>query len=59
MQVFAKAGADTGQATQPLDFLRLQLAFAIDDAVVDLQPIFVGQQLFHPVVEFEEGADQD
>ena len=59
MQIFAKAGADTGQATQPLDFLRLQLAFAIHDAHVDLQSVLVRQQLLHPIVELEEGADQD
>jgi len=38
--------------------LRLQLAFAVDDAHVDLEPVFVLQQLFHPVIELEEGADQ-
>jgi len=59
VQVFAEAGADVGQAAQPFNLLRLQLAFAVDDTHVDLQPVFVGQQLFHAVVELEEGADQD
>jgi hypothetical protein len=29
----------------------LQLTFAVDDAHVNLEPILVGQQLFHAVVE--------
>ena len=58
MQVLAEAGADVGQVAQPFGFLRLQLAFAIDDANVDFQPVLVRQQFLHPVVQFEEGADQ-
>ncbi len=58
MQVFAKAGADIGLRFEPFNFLRLQLAFAVDDAHVDLQAVLVFQQLFHAVVELEEGADQ-
>lgn len=59
MQVFAEAGANVGQTAQPFDFLWLQLAFAVHDAHVDLDPVLVRQQLFHAVVELEEWADQD
>lgn len=58
MQVFAKAGADIALRFEPFNFLRLQLAFAVDDAHVDLQAVLVLQQLFHAVVELEKGADQ-
>ena len=59
MQVLAEAGADVGQAAQPFNLLRLQLAFAIDDTDVDFQAVFIGQQFLHSVVELEERADQD
>jgi len=59
MQVLAEAGAYVGQAAQPFDLLRLQLAFAIDDPDIDLQAVLIGQQFLHPVVELEEGADQN
>jgi hypothetical protein len=55
MQVLEKAGEDICQAAQPFGFLRLQLAFAVHDANVDLQPVLVRQQFLRPVVEFEEG----
>lgn len=58
VQVFAKAGADIALRFEPFNFLRLQLAFAVDDAHVDLQAVLVLQQLFHAVVELEKGADQ-
>lgn len=58
VQVFAEAGADIALRFQPFNFLRLQLAFAVDDAHVDLQAVLVLQQLFHAVIELEEGADQ-
>ena len=59
MQVLAEAGADVGLAAQPLDFMGLQLALAVDDAHVDLQAVLVRQKLFHAVIELEEWADQD
>lgn len=58
MQVFAKAGADIALCLEPFNFLRLQLALAVDDAHVDLQAVLVLQQLFHAVIELEKGADQ-
>lgn len=58
MQVFAKAGADIALCLEPFNFLRLQLALAVDDAHVDLQAVLVLQQFFHAVVELEKGADQ-
>ena len=57
--ILLEAGADVSQATQPFNFLRLQLALAVDDAHVDFQPVLVCQQLFHAVIEFEERADQN
>lgn len=51
VQVFAEAGADVGQAAQPFDFLWLQLALAIHDTHVNLEPVLVGQQLLHAVIE--------
>ena len=59
MQVFAEAGADVGQATQPFNFLRLQLALAVHDAHIDLPLVLVGQQLIHTVVEFEKRTDKN
>ncbi len=59
MEVFAKAGADIGELFEPADLFRLQLAFAIDDPHIDLEAVLVGEQLLDPVVELEEGADQD
>ena len=59
VQVFAEAGADVGEAAQPFNFLRLQFAFAVHDAHVDLQAVFVRQKLLHAVIELEEGADQN
>lgn len=58
VQVFTKAGADIALRFEPFNFLRLQLAFAVNDAHINLQPVFVFQQLFHAVIELEEGADQ-
>ena len=58
MQVLAETGAYVGQAAQPFNLLRLQLTFPVDDTDVDFQTVFIGQQLFHPVVEFEERTDQ-
>lgn len=58
MQVFAEAGADIALSLEPFNFLRLQLALAVDDTHVDLQAVLVLQQLFHTVIELEEGADQ-
>ena len=55
MQIFAKAGADVGEAAQPFNFLRLQFAFTLHDAHVDLQSVLVCQQFFHAVVALEEG----
>ena len=39
MKVFAKAGADIGQAAQPFNFLRPKLAFAVNDTYIDFQTI--------------------
>jgi hypothetical protein len=58
MQVFAEAGADVGEAAKPLNLLRLQLAFAVNDAHVDLEPVLVRQQFLHAVIELEKWADQ-
>ena len=58
MQVFAKAGADIALCLEPFDFLRLKLAFAVDDVHIDLQPVFVLQQLLDAVIELEKGADK-
>ena len=59
MQVFAKAGADIALRFEPFNFLRLQLAFAVDDAHIDLQAVFVLQQFFDAVVQLEKRADQN
>lgn len=58
MQVFAEAGADIALRLEPFDFLRLKLAFSVDDANIDLQPVFVLQQLLDAVIELEKGADE-
>lgn len=59
MEVLAKAGADIGELLEPADLFRLKLTFAIDDPYIDLEAVLVGQQLLDPVIELEEGADQD
>ena len=59
MQVFAEAFADIRQAAQPFNFLRLQLALTVNNTDVNFQPVLVGQQFLHSVVEFEKRADQD
>ena len=57
-QVFKKYRLYIVFSLEPFNLLRLQLAFAVDDAHVDLQAVLVLQQLFHAVIELEEGADQ-
>lgn len=59
VQVLAKARADVALRLEPFNFLGLQLAFAIDDAHVDLEPVLVFQQFLDAVVELEKGADQN
>lgn len=59
MEVLAKAGADIGELLEPADLFRLKLTFAIDDPHIDLEAVLVGQQLLDPVIELEEGTDQD
>lgn len=58
MQVFAEAGANIALRLEPFDFLRLKLAFSVDDAHIDLQPVFVLQQFLDAVIELEKGADE-
>lgn len=59
VQVLAKAGADIALRLEPFNFLGLQLALAIDDAHIDLEPVLVFQQFLDAVVELEKGADQN
>jgi len=59
MQVFAEAGADIRQLAQPADLHGLQLTFPVNHAHIDLQPVLVGQQFLHPVVELQVRTDQD
>lgn len=58
MQVFAKAGADIVLRLEPFDFLRLKIAFVVDDTHITLQAVFVLQQFFDTVIELEKGADK-
>ena len=56
MQVLAEAGADVGQSRAAIQ--SLAAAKTIDDPDIDLQAVLSASS-FHPVVEFEEGADQN
>lgn len=58
VQVLAKAGAYIALRFEPFNFLRLQLAFAVDDAHINLQAVLVFQQLSNAVVELEKRADE-
>lgn len=58
VQVFAKAGAYIALRFEPFNLLRLQLAFAVDDAHINLQAVLVFQQLSNAVVELEKRADE-
>lgn len=59
MEILAEAGADVGEFVESADLFRLEFAFAVDNTDIDLETVLVDQKLFDPVVELEEGADQD
>jgi hypothetical protein len=39
---------------KPMDFFGLKFAFSVNNPHVDLEPIFVCQQLFDSVVQFQK-----
>src|SRR5690349_12059363 len=48
--------ADKRRAAEPLHFVRLQIAFAVDDA--DIERALLFEQIFGPSAELEERVDQ-
>ena len=59
MEIIAIAGAHVFEIAQPFDFFGVQIGFAVNDADVDFEPVFVFQQFANPVIEFQIGADDD
>jgi len=54
----AITGADVMQVFQPVHFGGLKFAFAIDNAHVNFQPVFVFKQFLDAVIQFKVGANQ-
>jgi hypothetical protein len=59
LEIPAEAGADRMESAQPVDFLGLELVFSVDDADIDLEPIFVYEEFFDAVVQLQGWADED
>ena len=59
MQIVAITGAHVFEIAQPFDFFRVQIGFAVDDAHVDFQSVFVFQQFADSVIEFQIRADDN
>jgi hypothetical protein len=59
VEVSAKVGADGSEGTQPVNLLRLELVFAVDEADIDFESVAIFEELLDPVVQLEKGAEED